>query len=241
MIISRIIKGFFKTLFFIITLIIAGVLSAYITMHLIIGGGETKVPNLIGKSVKDAVEVLSKYDLNIAISKTKKYDDKIPANYIAVQNPPAGSIIKKGRKIEVILSGGTEKIEIPSLIGMKERESLILIQQLDLAIGNISSIFDKNLPTGIISQYPKAGSKVFRGTLVDLLVNKGEEEVYFMPDLIGKNMEAVINFFNKNNIRIGSLKVEEYPGIASKTVIKQYPEIGYPIKPMMTVNLTISK
>lgn len=239
--ILKFVKTIFKIVFFLITLAFVGLLSAYITMNIIIGGKATKVPDLKGKDIKEALKITSRYELNLSISENKRYDDSIPPDHIIAQNPEAGSRIKKGRKIEVILSMGTEKIDCPSFIGQTERESVLLIQQLNLRIGHSSTIYNRTFPEKIIAQYPNPGTKLSRGTPIDLLVNKHIEPYYIMPDLIGKNLDEVINFFNKFTIRIGGIKIEEYPNLPSKVIIKQQPQIGFPFKPSEIISITISK
>ena len=238
---GKIIKGFFKFILFIASLIIVGALSAYITMNLVIGGKEVKVPQLVGKDIKNAVELLSQNELNIAISETKRYDDKITVDHIIVQNPEANTMIKKGRKVEVILSMGTEKIEIPSFAKKTERESVIMIQQMDFRIGTISIISNSNLKEGVIAQYPESGVNAFRGTSIDLLINRGTERFFVMPDLIGKNLDTVTDFLTNNNMKIGGIKVEEYRGLSPRTIIKQSPNLGYPLKSTEIISITVCK
>lgn len=239
--IFKFIKTILKIIFFLITLVIVGFFSAYITMNIIIGGKETKVPDLKGKDIKEALKIASQYELNLSISENKRYNDNIPPDHIIAQNPEAGSKIKKGRKIEVILSIGTEKIDCPSFIGQSERESLLMIQQLNLRIGHISAIYNSTFPEKIIAQYPNLNTKLSRGTPIDILVNKHPEPYYIMPDLIGKNLDEVINFFNKFSIRIGGIKIEEYPNLPPKVIIKQQPQIGFPFRLSEIISITISK
>ena len=238
---ANLLKGILKFILFVISLIIVGALSAYITMNLIIGGKEVKVPDLFSKNIKDAVELLSQNELNLAISETKRYDDKIPVDHIIVQSPEANTMIKKGRKVEVILSMGTEKLAIPSFSEKTERESVIMIQQLDFRVGTVSIISASSQKEGVVAQYPEAGVKVFRGTSIDLLINRGMEQIYVMPDLIGKDLDAVTDFLTKNNMKIGGIKVEDYPGLSPRTIIKQNPNLGFPLKSSEIVSITVSK
>ncbi len=240
-VVYKIFKYLTKAVFFIATLIFIGFLSAYVTMNLIIGGRSTKVPDLRGKSIKEALEIVTKNELTLTISENKRYDDNIPVDHIILQNPLPGSKIKKGRKIEVIISMGTEKIDCPSFIGQTERESILLIQQIDLRIGNINTIFNNSFPEKVIAQYPKPNTKLLRGTPIDLLVNKHTEPYYIMPDLIGRNLDEVINFFNNFSIKIGGIKIDEYPNVLPKTIIHQQPQIGFPLKKSEIISITISK
>jgi len=239
--IIKIIKFFAKAVFFITTLALVGFLSAYITMNILIGGRATKVPDLRGKSIAEALKITSEQELNLTISENKRYDDSIPLDHIITQNPPAGSKIKKGRKIEVILSLGTEKIDCPNFLGLTERESILLIQQLDLKIGKINNISNQSFPEKVIAQYPKANTKLLRGTPIDLLINKHNEPYYIMPDLIGKNLDDATNFFSKFSIKIGGIKIEDYPNVPPKTIIKQQPQLGFPFRPSEIISITISK
>src|SRR5262249_53971573 len=104
------IKGFFagiiKYTLLIISLMVVGAVSTFVTLQLFTSSGQVTVPDLTGKDPVEAIQALNKEGLSLKILPQKRYDDKIPAEKIVAQNPLGGTRIKQGRSIEVYISLG---------------------------------------------------------------------------------------------------------------------------------------
>ncbi len=90
-------------------LLVAGA-SAYLTLTLIIKSEDTvMVPDLVGKDVVSALEILTDLQLNTKVNGSE-YDQKFPKNHVTFQEPEAGSEIKKDRDVRIIISKGAKTI-----------------------------------------------------------------------------------------------------------------------------------
>jgi serine/threonine-protein kinase len=149
-----------------------------------------KVPSVIGLSFNDAKKVLDDSDLE-GIQGDIRYDANKPIGTILDQNPPSEQIVKGGRRIYLIVSGGEQLYDVPNLVGRSVRESKFALAQRNLELLEIETRQSPQYPTGtIISQLEQAGTKVKKGTKIGVVVSIGVESGDLkVPYLIGKNIK----------------------------------------------------
>ena len=76
----------------------------------------TVVPNLSGKTVAEANAIIEKQNLKLG-KEQEEYSDSIAEGYIIKTNPVTGSKIKRGNKINLIVSKGPNSFEMPNYVG----------------------------------------------------------------------------------------------------------------------------
>ena len=97
-----------------------------------------KVPSVIGMKYEDAVKVLDDADLE-GLQGDVRYDGSKPIGTILDQNPPADQMVKDGRRIYLIVSGGercmmflilwAERSGNPNLCLLRETSSFRKLKQ----------------------------------------------------------------------------------------------------------------
>ena len=131
------------------------------------------VPDLIGKDVVYALEILSALGLNTRVKETV-YHDRFPKYHVIDQHPEAGAAIKKGRDIKLRVSRGTETVVMPNLTGLSLQHGEILLAKNGLCSGVLATMSHNRYTIGrLIAQNPLPGKTVLRGTCTDLLISKG--------------------------------------------------------------------
>ena len=145
-------------------------------IYLIISGGEQlyDVPNLVGRSLREAKFVLNQRNLVVQEVEFKQ-SVQYPSGIVLAQIENAGSKVKKGTKIGVIVSTGMESgdIKVPDLTGKNIEEAKKLIVAGKLSIGKISFQPSTNVPlNSVIDQYPKANTMAKENQKIDLFVNR---------------------------------------------------------------------
>ena len=95
-------------------------------MYLPLRNPEVIVPNLIGKELNEAREILNKNKLKLKIS-TRLYNSDYPSNTIISQKPLSGQKKRSETEVEVVVSNGPESVRIPDLIGKTQLEAQIRI------------------------------------------------------------------------------------------------------------------
>ena len=100
------IKKFAKITALCLVFLLAAAASAYFTLTYIIKSEDTViVPDLVGKDVVSALELLTDLHLNTKVSGSE-YSPQFPKNHVVFQEPDAGSEIKKDRDVRIIISKG---------------------------------------------------------------------------------------------------------------------------------------
>jgi serine/threonine-protein kinase len=147
-------------------LLVAGA-SAYLTLSFIIKSEDTViVPNLVGKDVVSALELLTDLQLNTKVSGSE-YSQQYPKNHVTFQEPEAGSEIKKDRDVRIMISKGTHTILMPNLFTLSERQARMIMEENGISRGSLSRTFNTEVEKDhIIVQIPPAGTMITRFCLI---------------------------------------------------------------------------
>lgn len=137
---------------------------------------ETKVPKLVGLSIEQAAPVARAVDLKTKVVQ-KVFELNVPENQIISQRPEAGRMVKVGRTIDLIVSIGTRRVYMPSLVGRDLSQVEVVIKEAGLTLGNIRKVGSREFPTNtVMSQFPTAGEEVLVGSHVDITVGINPDE-----------------------------------------------------------------
>ncbi len=198
--------------------IILSLVTSYVTFRLFTYSKSTEAPDLIGKSLLEANELLGDSRLYLKIE-GKVYDSVIPSGRIVTQSLPAGKKSREGRTIRVVLSKGPLIRYMPEFTGISLKEAEEMALNNNINIKKIISVhtygFDKDV---VISQKPGPEEKG-GGDLV-LIVSSGTYETsYYCPDFSGMSI---------NNAReiAQSLAIELDSTGVGTIVESQTPEAG---------------
>lgn len=143
-------------------------------IYVTICGGEqlSEVPNLKGKSMRDAKFTLEQRGLKLGET-VRKNTNEFPADFVISQVIQPGSKLKKNSPIDLILSDGPTigDLKVPNTIGKNLDEAKKIIADSKLKLGKITYQTNNDLPAGqIIDQYPKSEKSANENTGVDLFV-----------------------------------------------------------------------
>lgn len=237
--ISRVLK--IAILFFVFILVVGA--SAYLTLTMIIKSEDTViVPDLAGKNVVYALELLTDLGLNTKIEGSE-YSSEMPKNNVIFQEPEPGSEIKKGRDVRIIISKGPKSILMPNLEKLPVQQARIILEENSLCQGQISSTYSNRIKKdSVIVQVPSAGTMITRNECVNLLVSIGvRPQDYKMPDLKGRFLDSAIPLIENSNLILGKIKSEFSKDKPLNTIIAQEPLSGYFVTEGGTVDLVINR
>lgn len=221
---------------------VAGI-SAYLTLRFIIKSEDTVVvPELVGRDVVYALDILTDLGLNIKVS-GYEYRSDIPKNHIAYQHPGPGSEVKKDRDVRIVVSKGSKSLFVPNLMGMDIRQAHIIMEENGLSEGIVSRTFsDRAAEDEIVGQTPPSGTVVSRGDSMDLLISLGSRPVtYQMPYLHGLVLEDAILIMEKVHLGLGQIKSVLRDDLPMDVVVEQSPLAGYQVAAGTLVNLTMNR
>lgn len=206
-------------------------------------GEKVEVPDVKGYSEAKAKSALEALGLSVDI--TEVANEEVAAGKVISTSPAAGKKIDKSSVVTVVVSKGKEKdqqVEVPTITGKTEDKAKELLKGAGLASGQASQDFSDTVEEGnIISQSPKAGTKVNKDTKVSYVISKGKEkkEVYIGNYSGMSESEATSKAQNKG------LKVvvdyEYSDSVANGNVTRTEPDNGTTVQAGSTIKIWVSK
>lgn len=103
------------------------------------------------------------------------------------QDPPAGSDVRRGSEVDLIVSAGPSTVEMINVTGMQlsRAESRLEAGPLHLEIARVDRVYSSTVAEGeVIAQSVRPGADIEQGTGVVLQVSRGVQQVT-VPDLAG--------------------------------------------------------
>jgi len=201
---------------------------------------EIAVPNIEGKNLSDANELLKKFNLVLKVNE-KQYKDDIPRDEIIRQIPPAGRTVRRGREIRAVISLGPETIAVPDLTGLNLRECTMALTNKRLLLGKVKlSKEKKDEPEQVLDQNPKAGDKVRKGTPINVTVNKGVSSRTSTPRWEGKQLDELRKIADDSDFVIGRVRWVYHDYIPKGEIIRQNPMPGQLTDKQTPVNVDVS-
>ena len=223
-------------------LLVAGA-SAYLTLTLIIKSEDTViVPDLVGKDVVSALEILTDLQLNTKVNGSE-YNQKFPKNHVTFQEPEAGSEIKKDRDVRIIISKGAKHILMPNVVTLSDRQARMIFEENDFTRGKLSHTYSSAVEKDhVIVQVPQAGTLITRGAKADILVSSGPRPVkYVMPDLSGHSFDQAVLMIENANLTVGNIRSRFDKRKTRNSIIRQEPLAGYSVNVSSPVHLVINR
>ncbi|MGH9008942.1 MAG: PASTA domain-containing protein, partial [Acidimicrobiia bacterium] len=135
------------------------------------GREQVVIPDVSGQDAVEAANALGAKSLSV--ERVFQPSDSVDSGKVIGTNPAAGSSVAKSSKIQLIVSSGKDQVSVPNLYGRTQSEAMNDLQAIGLT-GTVRSVFacDPTSSGKVIAQSPSAGSKVDKGSNVDMSVCK---------------------------------------------------------------------
>ncbi|MDR0689006.1 MAG: PASTA domain-containing protein [Spirochaetaceae bacterium] len=181
-------------IFFILGLMVfVGIVAVGVFFIAVQGAEEIMVPNVRGKELTKALLELQVKELypRIQLRYSQSAEDK---GTILEQDPPAGSIVKAGRRIRLVVSEGVLINTLENYVGRDVEEVRIELQTLFASAPQPLLIlkepflyeYSPEPPGTILEQSPLPGTGISEPMELVLVVSRGNEEVLItVPSLVG--------------------------------------------------------
>ena len=139
------------------------------------------------------------------------------------------------------ISGPGNKIAIPSLAGMTQKQAAKTVAELGLKVDVIQEVFSEDIPKGkVITSDPAGGGRVAIAGTVHLIISKGKERIE-VPNLAGLTIESATVALKEINLKIGRVSEKFSDSVEAGLIIDGNPVSGSPVRKDSTIELIISK
>lgn len=130
---------------------------------------ETTVPELVGQSLEDATRALEGAELKVGVLSGAQTG----LRRVERSDPAARALVPPGSAVALTLIA--IDIEVPKVVGMPWARAKKLIEAAGLKIGNVRDRYDEYRdPYYILGQTPEAGTRVAKGSAIDLVRAEGD-------------------------------------------------------------------
>jgi eukaryotic-like serine/threonine-protein kinase len=142
-----------------------------VKLYVSAGKEQVVIPDVSGQEEYEAANALGAKSLSV--ERVLQPSDSVDSGKVIGTSPAAGQSVAKGSKIQLIVSSGKDQVSVPNLYGRTQSEAMNDLQAIGLT-GTVRSVFacDPSSSGKVIAQSPSAGSKVDKGSNVDMSVCK---------------------------------------------------------------------
>ena len=127
------------------------------------------------------LDTVNKQLESLGLHITLKYDnsDTVEEDHVISQSPVAGTEVSEGDTVTIVLSKGSEQIQVPSIVGLTLTNAEQILEQNNLKLGNIKYEYSNSYKEGIVlRQSPNSGDEnVSSGDKVNVVVSKGPQTI----------------------------------------------------------------
>ena len=217
---------------------------------------ELDIPIPKGKAPKKKREKLGKLDIlkNITTQLDLKRSNVMrESSGTTKRKRKVSTRVKRNRAIALLIvltivaaswykiSGPGNKIAIPSLAGMTQKQAAKTVAELGLSVDVTEKVFSEDVPIGkVITSDPAGGGRVAMAGTVHLIISKGKERIE-VPELVGLTIELATAALNEKNLKIGRVTEKYSPTLEAGLLIDGNPASGSEVRKDSTVDLIVSK
>lgn len=191
--------------------------------------GQTRVPNVVNGEVDVAEATLSEAELYFQIV-DKQNSEYIPEGLVLSQSIDKGKIVEINNVVEVVVSGGQERIIMPDVYAYTRDDAVSLLSAQGLVVETTEEYGD--LAVGaVLAQSVAAGEETYRGTTIVLTISKGydsyldEEGVVDVPDFTGLTLQKAQALAKQYGLYIVKTGTKKASGKAG-SILEQTPVAG---------------
>ena len=160
------------------------------TIGLVLSRGPERydVPQLAGKSEEVARQLIEEANLSVGDGE-RRYSTKVDKGAVIETRPAAGTPLKAGEAVVLVVSDGPRPVAVPTVTSMPVAEARRAIKDAGLRVA-VTEEFHDTAPAGtVVSQTPEGGATADERSQVRLVVSKGPPLVV-VPDVVGQPLGA---------------------------------------------------
>ncbi len=223
---------------------VGGFLLAYVGLFLFAFPADVlpddgRVPNVVGMPFDEAAAAVDKVGF-LAVKSETRFHKTTAADVILQQDPPAGSLQKRGTDIHLAVSGGQRRATVPEVAGTTQQQARIVIENAGFQVGSVVQQTSDQPRGAVISTDPPAGTALELPAVVSIALSRGPATVQ-VPDLTGRTLADARSTLEQLGLQVGATSPDTSSVQPENTVLGQAPAAGGTVSAGGRVSLRISR
>ncbi len=143
-----------------------------VTLQVSKGKGQETIPVFTNQTGSDAKAFLENKGFKVTL--VDEVNETVAAGVVIRTEPPANTAADKGSEVKIFVSSGSQQVDVPSVIGLRENEARDAIQNADLkaSVKYVAVPFGDQNDGLVISQTPASPGKAPKNSAVSLSIGK---------------------------------------------------------------------
>ena len=204
---------------------------------------DVEIPNLVGKTVDEAKDILKQNKLNY-VEESQEYNTEVPEGQIISQNPPyvQGRRIKENTSIKVVVSKGTETTTVPKLKGLTKDEAQDAADKAKIKL-DFQEETSKTVEAGVIIKQEKAeGETVNAGDTIKVYISIGTGiKQVKVVSVVGQDEETAKQTLQDLGLVIEKVNYSKDKTQSNGVVLEQSVSAGTTVDEGSKITLTVNK
>ena len=206
--------------------------------ELVLKDTEVNMPSVLGLSENMAESTLKEHSLTM--KRTYEYFDDVEKGIVARQDPEAGTVVLKGGQVNVVVSNGTDKLDL-SKLGITDLDQTTAVSFLESKGLKVQVVEEENenIKAGTVMRYEP--ELVADGGTVCLYVSSGPHvDKVPAPYLVGKTEEEAIALLAENDLMPGNTSTQSSDTVEKGSVISQSVTSGTQLEKGSKIDYVVS-
>ena len=199
-------------------------------------------PSLVGQTASDALDVAERAHVRAVIVE-RSPSDSFPKDVVMRQEPKAGTRVREGRQLSLVVSTGVQIFPLPDFRYESLREVNLDLSHYRLQLGKVRTVANDDIPANhVVAQDPPPLTSARVGTTVNLEVSAGITSVGHLPSFIGMPIDDARDAAARDKIKLGQVVWTPFgrDGQARGIVVRQSPAAGARADSLTRVSLQVS-
>ena len=198
-----------------------------------------RIPRVVGMDFDKASGDLEKAGFH-ALKGQTRFHKTTPEGIVLEQDPPAGSVQKRGAEVTLVVSAGQANATVPEVRGISQQQAQVAIENAGFTFGSISRQTSNEPRGAVIASDPPPGTTLDLPATVSITLSQGPASVQ-LPDLTGRTLADARSALEQLGLHLGGTSRDTSSFMPENTVLSQAPSPGATVSAGSSVNLRISQ
>ncbi|MBD5466371.1 MAG: Stk1 family PASTA domain-containing Ser/Thr kinase [Lachnospiraceae bacterium] len=202
-------------------------------------GNQVVMINVVGDDLETAKKRLN--DIGLGTRVTTQESDEYEENQVISQGVNEGEKVDMYTTIDLVVSSGTEGIEVNDVTGMEAELAAKALEDKGFRVVKDYANDDTVEKDRVISQEPLAGSKATKGSSITLVISQGKAvKETTIPDLRGMTESAAKARLEEYKLKCGTVSETYNDSVSAGCVVTQNYNPGLTVAEGTVVDITLS-